>query len=321
MKLKLIISLAFVLFLGCHSDDNMGVSNWEKLSIPIEGTLTNILDIDFYNDNIGACLIHVGNILITKDGGETWQEINVVSDESLISINVLNGDEIFVGRHRFFKSVDGGENFIELGQGQIDFYSAIVAIHFFNSGTGIILKGGSSIYKTIDGGVNWTVKYLQFGSSHLMEIADNQTLYLAGGRTYDNVTYGEMHKSIDGGETWQEINLPPEIDNWDITAMNSLTKDIIFVSTIEHKIFKTLDGGLSWEKISTLNFGSVSDIDFENENRGYLISYKKIYKTVDGGVNWTTDFESDEEMFDIERTPNNSVFVTGRNGLILKKKQ
>ena len=314
MRKLILYQIILLAFLGCSKDDDKRLTQWESLTIPTNQT---IIDIDFYNDNFGIAVVPIGNLLRTTDGGNSWKEISIVTDENFMSCYALSNEQIFVGRNRFFKSNDGGDNFKELGQDQIDYSSSIFGIYFYNSQIGVVLKG-SSLYKTTDGGQNWTVKYPYFGSSSLMEVLE-QTIYLAGGITFDNVAYGEMHKSIDGGDTWQKINLPTEIRNSQITAINFLTSDIGYISTFENKIFKTIDGGNRWKKISKLTFGIVSDMDFENVNSGYLTSNNKIYRTNDGGVTWTIDFESNEEVFYIERTPNNTVFVTGRNGVILRK--
>ena len=122
------------------------------------------------------------------------------------------------------------------------------------------------------------------GLANHLEVIKNQTLYIAGGNTYDNITFGEMHKSDDLGETWIKLSLPNEIQQSEITSIDFLTHEIGFISTFENKIFKTLDGGNNWTKINEFQYGGIRDIVFENGNTGYLTTNNSIYKTTNGGV-------------------------------------
>ena len=50
-------------------------------------------------------------------------------------------------------------------------------------------------------------------------------------------------------------------------------------------LFKTLNGGESWSGFGNMNF-SIDQVQFFNENIGWLSSNDKIYKTVNGGQTW-----------------------------------
>lgn len=289
--------------------------SWEVLKT---NTPSDIIDIDFSDENNGLALIYFGSCLLTNDGGESWVEKEIVTNETFVSCFALNQNEIYVGRNRFFKSSDGGLNFNEKGQGQIDYSSSIKNIHFYNSLTGIILKAGR-IYKTYDGGQNWEEKYSQSTWSNYIESADNTTLYVAGGRTYDNVSSGELHKSEDQGETWTEISLPLEIQSFQIGTIDFINNNIGFISTFDNKIYKTNDGASSWSLVKDFNNSiSISDLVFIDEQKGYLTSDNDIFMTTNGGTNWEIDFQGNIELFNIEKTQN-SIYVSGRDGLILKK--
>lgn len=313
MKIILHIIPLLLLSSSC-SHDNNNHSNWKELSTYTDKTVTQLC---FSNDNFGVGLVSIGSIIRTTDAGNNWDEINVVTDENFTSCFALTNTEVFVGRNRFFKSTDGGDSFTELGQNQINYSSSIFAIHFFNKELGVIVKGGS-VYKTTDGGTNWLVKYPQYGFANHLEVIKNQTLYIAGGNTYDNITFGEMHKSDDLGETWIKLSLPNEIQQSEITSIDFLTHEIGFISTFENKIFKTLDGGNNWTKINEFQYGGIRDIVFENGNTGYLTTNNSIYKTTNGGVSWLLHHQSTSELYYFEKTTNN-IFVHGRQGVILRK--
>ncbi len=53
-------------------------------------------------------------------------------------------------------------------------------------------------------------------------------------------------------------------------------------------LYKTSNGGLSWQEIETPFVISIRDMQFINENVGYVISEGEgVYKTTDGGKTWT----------------------------------
>jgi photosystem II stability/assembly factor-like uncharacterized protein len=101
-----------------------------------------------------------------------------------------------------------------------------------------------------------------------MQVLPNGTVYLESVRTYDNVTDGEMHKSIDFGESWMEVSLPPELDYSQIKAIDFLRSRMGYAWSFEDKIFKTSDGGVSWTKVSSL-LGVDTDLCFLNERVGF----------------------------------------------------
>lgn len=56
---------------------------------------------------------------------------------------------------------------------------------------------------------------------------------------------------------------------------------------IEPILYKTTDGGSSWQSITTPFKIGIKDIQFFNENTGYLVSKGEgVYKTIDGGREW-----------------------------------
>ena len=152
-----------------------------------------------------------------------------------------------------------------------------------------------------------------------MQVLPNGTVYLESVRTYDNVTDGEMHKSIDFGESWMEVSLPPELDYSQIKAIDFLRSRMGYAWSFEDKIFKTSDGGVSWTKVSSL-LGVDADLCFLNERVGFLIGNRKIFKTENAGTHWTLDYSSSEEFLEMGKTEANGLFVVGRNGSILRRK-
>ena len=317
-KLPYLIFALFIVF-GCSkSDDSDGVqeSNWKVLETP---TVNDLNDIYFLSNNFGLACGSFGAFLKTEDAGETWQSLDVGVGYSFLSVFALNENEFFTSRLGLYKTIDSGEIFNEMG----DLGSSgpsISDIFFFNSQNGIIIKG-SVVYLTNDGGNNWFPVYTHKGDARILEVTDNNTVYLAGGITFDSVNSGELHKSIDNGETWEVMNLPAEIAGSQITAIDFLNSQVGYISTFENKIFKTNDGGEVWIEKTELSFGPIVGLVFTHENNGYLISQNKVFASKNGGVEWKEEYQTGpaNHLTSIAVAPNGTIYISGLEGSILKR--
>ncbi len=178
---------------------------------------------------------------------------------------------------------------------------------------------GGGVWKTIDGGNNWkNISDGYFGGS-IGAIAvseyDNNVIYAGGGEVTvrGNVSSGYgMYKSLDGGETWVGIGLKnsrhiPRIrihpKNPDLVYAAVLGD--LYKSSSERGVFRSKDGGATWEKIlfTNVDAGAV-DLTFDPNNSRIMYAStwrirrtpyslesggdgSGIWKSTDGGDNWT----------------------------------
>lgn len=179
---------------------------------------------------------------------------------------------------------------------------------------------GGGVWKTLDSGVNWqnvSDGFFKTGSVGAIDVADSDTniVYVGMGEetVRGNVSSGDgVYKSVDAGKTWKNIGLS---DTQQISRIRVHPKnaDIVYVAAIGHLwgnneqrgIFRTKDGGKTWEKILYRNAETgASDliIDPTNPNTLYAafwqISRKPyrmdsggdgsgLFKSTDGGDSWT----------------------------------
>lgn len=160
------------------------------------------------NNNVGYATGARGTVLKTTDRGETWTRLDIGSTTDVVTgITGVGQNSIFAlaGREDnafypniFYRSLNGGTqwqslpNFIE--------QAAFSRIHFVTPDVGFIIGGEAQavIYKTIDGGRNWSRKYLAGDPGALFYgIAfENENVGYAVGST------GMIARTTDGGETW-----------------------------------------------------------------------------------------------------------------------
>jgi photosystem II stability/assembly factor-like uncharacterized protein len=177
---------------------------------------------------------------------------------------------------------------------------------------------GGGVWRTIDGGNSWeNISDGYFGGS-IGAVAvseyDNNVIYVGGGEktVRGNVSSGSgLYKSMDAGETWQEIGLknsrhvaririhPKNPDHVYAAVMGDLYK-----SSDERGVYRSKDGGNSWDRILFANAdaGAVDLIMDPNNPRILYASTWRIrrtpyslesggegsnlWKSTDGGDTW-----------------------------------
>src|SRR6266545_5008352 len=140
---------------------------------------------------------------------------------------------------------------------------------------------GGGVWKTIDGGANWTPLFDKQPISSIGAIAiapsDHNVIYAGTGEAAirGNTTYGTgVFKSIDGGKTWQNVGLK---DSRQIGALivDPRDENVVLVAAFGHAfgpnaergIFRTADGGKTWTKVLSKdeNTGGI-DVVFDPHN-------------------------------------------------------
>ena len=100
----------------------------------------------------------------------------------------------------------------------------------------------------------------------------------------------EFYRTNNGGLTWSRITLPGYADGplYNITFVN---QSVGFIAGNSAQgsidIFRTLDGGNSWQNVQSFPLGgSWYHIDFVDQNVGFMGSNGAIVRTTDGGQSW-----------------------------------
>jgi|SRR5882762_3687195 len=95
----------------------------------------------------------------------------------------------------------------------------------------------------------------------------------------------ELGITTDGGQRWQLIPAAAVGDAFECATMIDSTRG--WAVNHQGHIFRTDSGGMSWTKISELrDFTGANQIQFLNENDGWIREFLSIWRTRDGGVTW-----------------------------------
>ena len=180
--------------------------------------------------------------------------------------------------------------------------------------------GRGGVWKTTNLGQNWVPVFddQPFQAIGDIEIDPQNPNVIYVGTGDPNISgypaIGDgVYKSIDGGQTWTHLGLT-ETRICSKVLVDPSNSDIVYVATMglpfepnsDRGLYKSVDGGLSWEQILFFSYQSgVCDLLIDPQNPATLYAAgwdrirnnyqsivtgpaSKIWKTTDGGQNWTT---------------------------------
>lgn len=178
---------------------------------------------------------------------------------------------------------------------------------------------GGGVWKSDDAGLNWTNISDGFfgGSIGAVDVADSDpnVIYVGTGSAdvRGNSSQGRgVWKSVDAGKTWHFIGLP-ESGAVRRVVVHPANPDLVYVTALGHMfgknrergIYRSKDGGKSWEQVLFLNDSTgASDLAMNPRNprilyAGMWRTERKpwtnisggpeggVYKSTDGGDTWT----------------------------------
>jgi photosystem II stability/assembly factor-like uncharacterized protein len=185
-----------------------------------------------------------------------------------------------------------------------------------NDSIGIIPTLGGDIYVSKDNGRNWEKNSQNFGTldNRFAEIINKDTLIIF------KINYGaskyELYRSNNRGNTWQLINNNIPFTN---RKFDFVTSQIGY-STAADGIYKTSDGGISWQKkYSISSSAGFTCIKFYDSLVGFV--YREIFgmlRTTDGGVTWEQKSTPSDRINDIFFVDQTTAFAVGDLGVVYK---
>ncbi len=154
-----------------------------------------------------------------------------------------------------------------------------IAFHPSDANTFWVGSPSGGIWRTTDGGSNWTILNNNenvLGVSDIAitsDYATSNTLYIAtgdrdggsmwslsGGQSADNTSQG-VFKSTDGGATWTATGLTSaETGSKIYRLLIHPTNNLILIASTINGIYKTINGGTNWTQV---NVNSFIDMEFK----------------------------------------------------------
>lgn len=276
----------------------------------------------------------------SMDGGQSWSHLGL-SNESIISRIIVDPTDSltiyaaamglpFVRNNDrgLYKSTDGGITwnqvlFVSNQAGIIDlvmdpFNSQILYTASWdrirNNSESTVSGPNAKIWKTTDGGANWTqlTSGLPSGNQCRIGLAISENtagvlaaIYVDATSPYD---LQGVYKTANGGTSWTNAsgNLPAGFlggFGWYFGQIRINPSNINEMWALGVQLYKTTNGGVSWSSFGGSTHVDYHDLVFASGNTIFLASDGGGYKTTNGGASWT----------DFENIPNNQFYRIALN--------
>jgi photosystem II stability/assembly factor-like uncharacterized protein len=236
-----------------------------------------------------------------------WIQLNPMPSGHLNTdmyfIDESNG--FIVNESQILRTTDGGQNWNE--QLRLSHAKRIK----FHGMIGYVVGDFGTVYKSTQNGGGWNkVAFPFIENLNSISAAGSDTILIAG----DNALF----VSNDAGKSWMKrvIDFPVNVEDSYFTSGkvgHAVCKD--------GTILKTVDAGLSWRKIVSVNYTPAAyyRITFLTANVGYASrEFSNIFKTVDGGETWKELPSISSSVYGIQILNQDEIFVAGEHGALYK---
>lgn len=185
-----------------------------------------------------------GYVLISDDGGKTWQRSQAPAQATLTAVYFLDASLGWAAGHDgvILGTRDGGRSWKSLRHSPQD-DGPLLDIWFANPHDGIVTGAYGAYLETFDGGVTWHRRAITESDSHLYAITrTGKGGLIAAGES------GTLYRSGDGGKIWQALSSPYR---GSLFGALSLQDGGVLVFGLRGHVYRSGDDGRTWNEIPT----------------------------------------------------------------------
>ena len=317
MKIRILLRFLLIglLFQNCHKTTQNNAIIFENDFMQIELVTPDgpkaIQKLHFLNESVGSCITRIGHIYKTKDKGVTWVKTfnNPVSSNPAVSFTL--SDLMFVNNqvgfatgggsycHGFgctlpdgliLKTIDGGDTWQSVLSDPQSVYYAICrdVQNILYATKSVRDQSMTKVFKSTDLGQTWENTSTINNIMGTEMTCNGATIFLTGGSYV-----GGVLKGIDQGRSWSQSKMDSFVNPKRIEFKNGIGYYLYneVSKQYDQYLYKTVDNGLNWSKISKFTPNFSSNLNLLSEKNILLfgvIGTASSYKySSDGGENWT----------------------------------
>ncbi len=281
----------FVITLAC-AVAVVSQSGWILQNSGVKGDLVAVF---FTSSDKGWVAGDAGFLASTRDGGKTWAQYQLGTDEDINEIYFRNEDNGYlVAGRKMFVTRDAGRSWQEIriyrtgefGAGRPEFLS----IRFSDKKRGYVVGSvlrtsgeddivvDSLLMRTEDGGDTWRrITVPTRKELFHVDFNDNSHGWVVG----DD---GVILATIDEGKTWTTQNSGTDMPLFNVDFRDDNNGYVVGKSGL---ILRTENGGSTWEKVPTNFKDTLMRVDFADDKNGWIVGYAgNILRSTDRGKTW-----------------------------------
>ena len=295
---------------GISSRTLDGGSIWDKINKGLNVYFSRLGFFDSFNGfGIGG-IWNSARLVRTYDGGYNWEYDTIIPNGRFYNL-FMDGQSCYLlnDSSQMMKTNDGGLNWELLDIISPDSYYS--DFQFVNENTGYCCGYKGEFIKTINGGLSW--EDMSFGSTFNLSkvfFADDLHGWLI------NYDAKEILRTSNGGETWASSQLGSTLIYQPVSIFFH-DVNVGYVTTDDGLLYKSIDGGESWELLYGFPSGNQSTIYFVSETEGWYMWASLVYHTHDGGITWTDGERLGSYARSIFFLSEDQGWIGGSSGMIL----
>lgn len=289
----------------------MGFTQWTS---QVSNTTTDLYGLHFPDATNGWAVGADGFITKSSDSGANWSSQTSGTIRSRDGIFMIDDNTGFTVGDRAIicSTTDGGA--MDWSVTQITGYSGVFMhdVHFPTSDIGYISANSGTVFKTIDGGDNWTDVSVPSAVTRYRGVyfVSSSTGWLVG-------SGGNIVHTTNGGTSWQNQTSQSGTQLHGVDFIDASNGWVVGTNGI---IKKTTDGGVTWVPLTSGVTTLLKAVDFIDASNGWAVGEGGvILRTEDGGASWYQQpADVSEDLHDIQAFSDQVAIAVGVNGTVLK---
>jgi photosystem II stability/assembly factor-like uncharacterized protein len=259
-----------------------GGENWIQQGAGV--TFEPLFGIQAVDSNVVYAVGFFRTVVKTTNGGENWIKVEsgMQGDGRYTCVFFMNSNTGCIGNfgpgYGVRRTTDGGQtiNTIPFGGYPEDLY-------FKDDLNGVGVGGLSYIYRTTDGGLNWSSFSLVLnGDFYRVSFINENTGYTASTRA--------AYKTTNFGISWDSVGRVTPL-NFDVTSIEFCNENTGWAGT-QAPVYKTTNGGRDW--IEQFVTGVVYSISAHNDSLVWTCGNGgRIWHTTNGGISFVNQISNE----------------------------
>lgn len=283
-----------------------GGSNWVSNPVAEDIWPNRIV---FVNPNLGYISYNGTGILMTSNGGNTWEDRNIPGAYCCgVSVYSNSNGAVYAadGKFNIFKSTNYGASWnLKSNTGN----SGFSAFNFQNN-TGYAVGGSGYMMKTTNYGENWT-KEVERNKLNSIKIKNGNKILSAGEK-------GLIFLSDDFGNSWKKVQTG---FNFEINSINTDNSRQYFIAAGDSgNLLRSDTSGLIWEHIKLNTNEKLNKVITTNSYVFISGNNNNFFYSTDKGSSWTDCAPANYTQFIFRgiHESNNVFYLAGDSGTVLR---